>query len=106
MNLVRPLGSTNEQQGPPPKRKIRLKEPNKPAHLNYASSRFRPLQCGEAYYSVYATNNLSCDEPFEASHEKRISLFSSTWKICPIFGPQNVVLRPHMTQKEAALSDK
>jgi len=29
-------------------------------------NRLRPLQCGEAYYSVCATNNLECDKPIQA----------------------------------------
>ena len=28
--------------------------------------RLQPLQCGEAYYSVYATNTTRFDEPFGA----------------------------------------
>jgi hypothetical protein len=47
-----------------------------PAYMTYALNRLRPLQCGEAYYSVYATNNPESDEPIQAYKAKRFHLFS------------------------------
>jgi hypothetical protein len=66
---VRSLTS-NEQQGPTPSNRngqAMAFQPFEPAHMTCALfRRLRPLQCGEAYYSVFATNNTTCDEPFLA----------------------------------------
>jgi hypothetical protein len=71
MNLVRPPSSTDGQQGPDQKQNAKekhaaglLDEPFGRPYLAYALLSLQSLQCGEAYYSVYATNNSSFDEPF------------------------------------------
>ena len=46
-------------------------ENQQPAYLTYALNRLRPLQCGEAYYSVYATNNPENDALIQAYKPKR-----------------------------------
>ena len=67
--------------------------------------RLRPLQCGEAYYSVHATNNLECDKPFWGRMRIFHSIKSIAYGLRPKTGPQVVVLRPQLPRKDAAVSD-